>query len=97
MISAVMIPKDKLFLNIEPMFLMMLVIFTVTILVMIVASIFFSSKISRPLEILCQRSPDGKEIWVAKLEEYKISELQEISDSFNDTTEKIDQVHQRGL
>lgn len=93
MISAVMIPKDKLFLNIEPMFLMMLVIFTVTILVMVVASIFFSSKISRPLrDIVSKIRQMGKGDFHTKLEEYKISELQEISDSFNDTTEKIDQL-----
>lgn len=93
MISAVMIPKDKLFLNIEPMFLMMLFVFTVTILVMVVASIFFSSKVSRPLrDIVLKIRQMGKGDFHTKLEENKISELQEISDSFNDTTKKIDQL-----
>lgn len=93
MASVVIVSKEKLFLTIEPMFVMMLLIYGATIMVMVLASVFFSSKISRPLgDIVLKIRQMGKGDFHTRLGEYKISELQEISDSFNDTTKKIDQL-----
>lgn len=91
--SYMMIPKGMLYLSNRPMLAMCWVIFMVSFLVVMGAVLFFSVRMTRPLENIAQRIKQvGTGDFETSLEEYRIREFREISDSFNEMTRKINQL-----
>ncbi len=91
--SYIMIPKKMLYLSIKPMLLMCWGIFLVSFIVVMGAILFFSVRTARPLENIAKRIQQvGTGDFETSLEEYRIREFREISDSFNEMTRKIDQL-----
>lgn len=91
--SYILIPGDKLYLLIRPMLMMCWVIFLISFIAVMAAVLFFSVRMTKPLENISQRIKQfGTGDFETSLEEYKIREFQEISDSFNDMTKRIDQL-----
>lgn len=91
--SYILIPGDKLYLLIRPMLLMCWFIFLISFIAIMAAVLFFSVRMTKPLENISQRIKQfGTGDFETSLEEYKIREFQEISDSFNEMTRRIDQL-----
>lgn len=91
--SYILIPKNKLYISIRTMFLMCWGIFLLSFIAVMGAVLFFSVRMTKPLANISQRIKQfGTGDFETSLEGYKIREFQEISDSFNEMTGKIDQL-----
>ena len=91
--SYILIPGDKLYLLIRPMLMMCWAIVLISFIAVMAAVLFFSVRMTKPLENISQRIKQfGTGDFETSLEEFKIREFQEISDSFNDMTKRIDQL-----
>lgn len=91
--SYIVLPKEMLYLSIKPMLVMCWGIFLMSFIVVMGAALFFSFRTARPLENIAQRIRQvGTGDFETSLEEYRIREFHEISDSFNEMTRKIDQL-----
>lgn len=91
--SYILILGDKLYLLIRPMLMMCWAIVLISFIAVMAAVLFFSVRMTKPLENISQRIKQfGTGDFETSLEEFKIREFQEISDSFNDMTKRIDQL-----
>lgn len=91
--SYIVLPKKMLYLSIRPMLLLCWGIFLVSFAAVLGAVLFFSVRTAKPLGNIALRIQQvGTGDFETSLEEYRIREFHEISDSFNEMTRKIDQL-----
>ena len=89
--TYILIPKSKMYLNIRPGFRMAWAISISMFLAVIVAVLWYSRRITYPIQSIIKKIEQvGTGDFETKLENYNIEEFQQISDSFNDMTLKID-------
>ena len=89
--TYILIPKSKMYLNIRPGFRMAWAISISMFLAVIVAVLWYSRRITYPIQSIIKKIEQvGTGDFEIKLENYNIEEFQQISDSFNDMTLKID-------
>lgn len=93
LIVYMVIPEEKLYITIKPMFMLAWSVFLFTFLVLILAILYVSFKMTQPMKNIVRRIKQvGTGDFEIQVENYRIQELQEISDSFNDMIQKIDQL-----
>lgn len=89
--SYLMVPKSKLYQDIEPGFKMAWMIAASLFFMVLLVIFYISKQLSKPLLTIVQKMKQvGKGDFDTRLGNYNIQEFQEISRSFNDMTEKID-------
>lgn len=88
--AYLLVPKNKLYRDIEPGFKLGWTIAISLFFVVLLAIYFVSGQLSKPLLTIVQKMKQvGKGNFDEKLESSQILEFQEISHSFNEMTEKI--------
>lgn len=91
--AYVLIPQDKLYLEIKPMFFMVWIIFLLSLLVLVLAVLVFSHRMTKPFKKITESIKQvGGGDFDTRLGAYEIQEFQDISDSFNEMIAKINQL-----
>lgn len=91
--SYILIPKNKQYLEIKPMFIMVWVIFLLSLLVLVLAVLVLSHRMAKPFRNITESIKRvGGGDFNTRLEDYDIQEFQDISNSFNEMTVKINQL-----
>ena len=91
--AYILIPENKLYLNILPQFQMAWIISLSMVVAVVASVIFYSRKFTKPLQNIVEKIEQvGAGDFEARLENYSIAEFQQISDSFNEMTQKVVQL-----
>lgn len=89
--TYILIPKSKLYLDIQTGFLLAWGISISMFGAVVIAVVWYSRRVTYPLQRIVKKIEQvGAGDFETKLEDYNIEELQQISDSFNEMTLKID-------
>lgn len=88
--AYVLIPESKLYLNIFPQFQMAWIISLSMVIAVVAAIILYSIRFTKPLQNIVEKIEQvGEGDFEAKLGNYNIAEFQQISDAFNEMTQKM--------
>lgn len=91
--AYILIPENKLYLNILPQFQMAWIISLSMVVAVVASVIFYSRKFTKPLQNIVEKIEQvGAGDFEARLGNYSIAEFQQISDSFNEMTQKVVQL-----
>ena len=89
--TYIVIPKNKLYIDIEPGFRLAWFVALSSFVGVFVVIFFISRTLTKPLHTIIGKMKEvGRGDFATRLENYDLLEFQEISDSFNDMTDKID-------
>ena len=89
--TYIVIPKNKLYLDIRPGFQLAWAIAISMFIAVVISVVYYSRRVTYPLQSIVKKIEQvGTGDFETKLESYNISEFQQISDSFNDMTVRIE-------
>lgn len=89
--TYIIIPKSKLYLNIRPGFQLAWAIAVSMFIAVVVSALYYSRRVTYPLQRIVKKIEQvGTGDFETKLENYNILEFQQISDSFNEMTVRIE-------
>lgn len=89
--TYIIIPKSKLYLDIRPGFQLAWAIAVSMFIVVVVSALYYSRRVTYPLQRIVKKIEQvGTGDFETKLENYNILEFQQISDSFNEMTVRIE-------
>ena len=89
--TYIIIPKSKLYLDIRPGFQLAWAIAVSMFIAVVVSALYYSRRVTYPLQRIVKKIEQvGTGDFETKLENYNILEFQQISDSFNEMTVRIE-------
>ena len=89
--TYIIIPKSKLYLDIRPGFQLAWAIAVSMFIAVVVSALYYSRRVTYPLQRIVKKIEQvGTGDFETKLEHYNILEFQQISDSFNEMTVRIE-------
>lgn len=89
--TYIIIPKSKLYLDIRPVFQLAWAIAVSMFIAVVVSALYYSRRVTYPLQRIVKKIEQvGTGDFETKLENYNILEFQQISDSFNEMTVRIE-------
>lgn len=89
--TYIIIPKSKLYLDIRPGFQLAWAIAVSMFIAVVVSALYYSRRVTYPLQRIVKKIEQvGTGVFETKLENYNILEFQQISDSFNEMTVRIE-------
>lgn len=89
--TYIIIPKSKLYLDIRPGFQLAWTIAVSMFIAVVVSALYYSRRVTYPLQRIVKKIEQvGTGDFETKLENYNILEFQQISDSFNEMTVRIE-------
>lgn len=89
--TYIIIPKSKLYLDIRPEFQLAWAIAVSMFIAVVVSALYYSRRVTYPLQRIVKKIEQvGTGDFETKLENYNILEFQQISDSFNEMTVRIE-------
>lgn len=89
--TYIIIPKSKLYLDIRPGFQLAWTIAVSMFIAVVVSALYYSRRVTYPLQRIVKKIEQvGTGDFETKLENYNILEFQQISNSFNEMTVRIE-------